>query len=213
MMPAKAETVPEMEFHPVDRDRWPDLVRLFEHHGNPGYCWCMRWRAPSRAFNDLKTAGRKEALHRLVQAGTPVGVLGYINGEPAGWCSIAPRETYTALARSRVLRVLQRSDGQPVWAVVCFFLDRSVRGRGFMLKLLQAAVEFARSQGAAAVEGYPMEHPTGSYRWMGSPALFRRAGFFEAGRPGGGRLHMRYEFQEPGLSSVPPVQSPKAGLP
>lgn len=182
---------PAVECHPVDQERWPDLVRLFEHRGNPGYCWCMRWRAASKEFNALRTEGRREALHRQVRAGVPIGVLAYVNGEPAGWCSVAPRESYAALEQSRTLK---RIDEKPVWAVVCFFVHRRFRGQGLTYRLLEAAIAFARAQGAAAVEGYPVEHGAGSYRWMGSLALFRQAGFREAGRPGGGRLIMRYDL-------------------
>ena len=173
---------------------WYASLRTRAIRGIAGACGGARLGA----FSALSTTGRKEALHRLVQARTPIRVLGYINGEPVGWCSIAPRETYAALERSRIVK---RTDDQPVWAVVCFFLDRSVRGQDFTLKLLQAAIQFARAQGARTVEGYPMEHPARCYRWRGSPALFRRAGFREAGQPSGGRLRTCYEFQEPGASS------------
>lgn len=201
-MAGEAQETPVAGFHPVDQQRWPDLVRLFEHHGNPGYCWCMRWRAPSNEFDNLKRGGRQEALQRRVCDGVPIGILGYVNGEPVGWCSIAPRETYTALERSRVLK---RVDDQPVWSVVCFFLDRKVRGQGFTLRLLQAAVEFARSQGATVVEGYPVEGSSSSYRWMGSPASFRRAGFHQVGQPGDGRSIMRRVLGQypPGVSFTP----------
>lgn len=190
--PTAVETAaaPEATFHPVDQDRWPDLVRLFEGHGNPGYCWCMRWRAPSATFNNLKREGRKEALHDLVRAGVPIGVLGYVNGEPVGWCSIAPRETYAALERSRVL---QRIDDEPVWSVVCFFLHRKVRGQGFAVRLLRAAVDLARAQGATVVEGYPVEPTSTSYTWMGSPAMFAAAGFRDVGASSAGRRVVRYE--------------------
>ncbi|MGH2461057.1 MAG: GNAT family N-acetyltransferase [Chloroflexota bacterium] len=182
-------------FHPVDRDRWPDLVRLFEHHGNPGYCWCMRWRVPSGEFNSLKKEGRQAALSSRVTAGEPIGILGYVEGEPVGWCSIAPRTSYAALERSRVLK---RLDDQPVWAVVCFFLDRRVRGRGFARDLLQAAVAFARAQGATIVEGYPAEPGATSYRWMGSLATFQAAGFHEVSPVGSGRRIMRYVVDQTG---------------
>jgi len=70
-------------------------------------------------------ASTKEGAHRrplrgLVRKGTPVGVLAYAGGEPVGWCSIAPRETYAALER---FRALPRLDDAAVWSVVCFFVD------------------------------------------------------------------------------------------
>jgi GNAT superfamily N-acetyltransferase len=166
------------EFHPLTPERWPDLVKLFEHHGNPGYCWCMTWRATSAEYKQLDSAGRKRALHSLVKARIPIGILAYREGEPIGWCSIAPRETYTRLEKSTTLK---RIDDRPVWSVVCFFVRRDMRGQGLALQLLRAAVEYAASQGAHIVEGYPVE-PGQSYQFMGSPSIFKAAGFREVAR-------------------------------
>ena len=163
----------DFEFHPLTSERWPDLVKLFEHHGTPGYCWCMTWRITSAEYQQLDSAGRKRALHSLVKASVPIGMLAYHADEPAGWCSIAPRETYARLERSTTLK---RIDDQPVWSVVCFFVRRDRRGQGLALRLLQAAVEHAAAQGAHIVEGYPVE-PGHSYQFMGSPAIFKAAGF------------------------------------
>jgi GNAT superfamily N-acetyltransferase len=191
-MTADAGAAPALVFHGVDEARWADLARFFEHHGTPGYCWCMRWRARSADYLPLKTVGRRYALHALVRAGTPVGVLGYLDGEPVAWCSVAARETYAALERSRVLR---RIDEAPVWSVVCFFLAPHIRRQGYMVQVLRAAVEHARSRGARIVEGYPVDpaqRSSGSYGWMGSPATFLRAGFEIVAEPDRGRYVARF---------------------
>ena len=167
---------PDLEFYPLAPGRWPDLVALFEHHGNPGYCWCMTWRLTAAAYQRLTSAGRREALKALVALGTPIGILAYQAGEPIGWCSIAPRATCQRLEESTVLR---RLDDMPVWSVVCFFVKREQRGQGVSLALLKAAVAYARSQGAQVIEGYPVE-PDQSYRFMGAPSIFEQAGFHVA---------------------------------
>ena len=177
----------DFEFHPLTPERWPDLVKLFEHHGNPGYCWCMTWRATSAEYKQLDAAGRKRALHSLVKAHIPIGILAYRADEPVGWCSIAPRETYARLEKSTTLK---RIDDRPVWSVVCFFVSRDMRGQGLALQLLQAAVEYAASQGARIVEGYPVE-PGQSYQFMGSPAIFKAAGFREVARAANDRPIVR----------------------
>ncbi len=177
----------DWDFRPLTSERWPDLVRLFEHHGNPGYCWCMTWRATSADYKRLDATGRKRALHALVKDQVPTGVLAYHQGEPVGWCSIAPRETYPRLEKSTTLK---RVDDQPVWSVVCFFVRRDMRGRGLALHLLQAALEYAAEQGAQIVEGYPVE-PGQSYQFMGSPSIFKAAGFHEVARAKNGRLFVR----------------------
>jgi GNAT superfamily N-acetyltransferase len=131
------------DYRPVIPERLPDLDRFSERHGKFRYCSCMRWRLTSTDYQRSTKESRLAALDDLVRHGTPVGVLAYLDGEPVGWCSIAPRETYAALER---YRALPRLDETSVWSVVCFFVDRQVRRQGVTLGLLQAAVEYARSK-------------------------------------------------------------------
>ena len=105
----------------------------------------------------------------LVCSARPVGVLAYWNSEAVGWCSIAPRENYRALER---FRALPRLDDKPVGSVVCFFVDRHVRSQRVTLGLLNAAVEYARSQGATIIEGYPMKPGPRLYTYIGSRSCF-----------------------------------------
>jgi hypothetical protein len=60
------------------------------------------------------------------------------------------------------------------------------------LGLLEAGVEYARSEGARIIEGYPVEPGPRLYTYMGSPATFRRAGFRDVTPKGQARLVMRY---------------------
>jgi GNAT superfamily N-acetyltransferase len=178
-----------LQFHPVTLERLPDLARFSEGHGKFRYCSCMRWRMTSAQFKSSTKDDRVVALERLVETGTPVGVLAYAEDEPVGWLSIAPRETYAALER---YGALPRIDDAPVWSVVCFFIDRHFRRQGATLGLLRAAVEHARSNGAKILEGYPVEPGTRLYTYMGSPSTFRSAGFHDVTPPGQARLVMRY---------------------
>jgi len=187
----------EWDYHPLTPERWSDLLRLFEHHGNPGYCWCMLWRLPSAEYAALDSPARRQALECRVQAGTPTGIIGYLNDEPVGWCSIAPRETYTRLERSKTM---PRVDVKPVWSIVCFFIKRTMRGRGVRSRLLHDAVAYAREQGAAIVEAYPVGPHTGtegavvqpkSYTYMGTYRLYEEAGFTTVRDLPNGRRIMR----------------------
>jgi GNAT superfamily N-acetyltransferase len=182
-----------LEYAPVTPERLADLGLFSERHGKFRYCSCMRWRMTSSEFRRSTKEGRVAALEGLVRRGMPVGVLAYRAGEPVGWCSIAPRETYRALER---YRALPRLDDAPVWSVVCFFVDRRVRGRGAPLGLLRAAVDYARSLGAAVVEGYPVEPGPRLYTYMGSPAIFQEAGFRDVTPPGQVRPIVRYTMTE-----------------
>ncbi len=178
-----------LEFRPVTPERVSDLLRFSEQHGKFRYCSCMRWRMTSTEFSRSTKESRAAALEGLVRQGTPVGVLAYLDGEPVGWCSVAPRESYRALERRRDL---PRLDDATVWSVVCFFVDRHVRRAGVTLGLLRAAVEYARSQGAEVIEGYPVEPGPRLYTYMGSPSTFRAAGFRDVTVPGQARQIMRF---------------------
>jgi hypothetical protein len=122
----------ELAFLPVSPERVEDLTGFCEKRsrfGNGKFAWCscMRWRMPAGLFQASNPAGRTAALVDLVSAGIPVGVLAYDGSEPIGWCSVAPRETYTALERSRIL---PRIDDSPVWSVACFFVNGRFRRQG-----------------------------------------------------------------------------------
>lgn len=178
---------------PVTPERWPDVERLFGARGACGGCWCMAWRLSSKEFDAGKGPKHKASLKKLVTKGHEPGVLAYVGDEPAGWCSIAPREVFVKLASSRVLKPI---DEQPVWSVSCFFVARPFRRRGIAVKLLEGACEFAASKGASIVEGYPVIPRSDAlpdvFAWTGVPKLFERAGFKEAHRWSAARPIMRW---------------------
>ena len=138
----------------------------------------------------MKNPERKAAMRKRVKAGVPVGILGYLDGEPVAWCSIAPRSTY------RPLGGLEREGEaeEDVWSLACFFLKRSVRGQGLGRQTLEAAVAHARAGGAKVVEAYPVDPDSPSYRFMGFVGAFEKAGFREVGRAGSRRHVMRLEI-------------------
>ncbi|MGH2515755.1 MAG: GNAT family N-acetyltransferase, partial [Ktedonobacterales bacterium] len=187
--PSLPHEVPVLEFRPITHEQLPDLVLFSEQHGKFRYCSCMRWRMTSTNFRHSTKESRVAALDDLVCRGTPVGVLAYSDDKPVGWCSVAPRETYEALER---YQALPRIDNLSTWSVACFFVDRKFRRQGVTLGLLRTAVDYARSQGADVVEGYPVEPGPRLYTYMGSPSIFRRAGFLDVTLPGCSRQIMRY---------------------
>ena len=180
-----------VEVHPVDAGRWPDLVALFGPSGAYSGCWCMWFRVPGAEFSSNGNAGNKDALHRLVEADEPVGLLGYVDGGPAGWVSVAPRPAYTRVLRSPALKPDDPADAA-TWSVPCFFTHRAHRGTGIAGALLDAAVDHARSPGAAALEGYPVAPgggrlPPAAELFTGTLEMFANAGFAVHKRPATGR--------------------------
>ena len=186
-----------INFHPVTPSRWDDLAALFGPHGATGGCWCMYWRLTRREFEHTKGEGNKRALKSIVDSGQVPGILAYDRDRPIAWCSVAPREDYPSLDRSRVSG---RVDDQPVWSIVCFFVAKEYRRKGVTVRLLQSAVEYARCQGAKIVEGYPVEPKKGStadvFAYTGLVSAFRKAGFVEVARRSETRPLMRFFIEE-----------------
>ncbi len=183
----------QFTFHPLTPDRWHDLEKLFGPRGATGGCWCMWWRLKRTEFDQLRGDGNHQMMKAIVDSGEIPGILAYSQGEPVGWCSIAPRESFPALERSRTLR---RIDDQPVWSVVCFYTAKGFRRQGLMVQLLQSAVEYARQLGAQIVEGYPYDPKSGRspdpFVFTGLSTAFQKAGFVAVARPTETRTIMRY---------------------
>lgn len=193
---------PRPEVLSATSERWPDLEALFGKSGGHGGCWCMFWRLKRAQFNGLGTEGRKAALRDLACAGPVPGLLAYAGGQCVGWCCVGPREEFTALENSRILK---RVDDQPVWSIVCFFVARGARRQGVLRALLQGALCYAQGQGARIVEGYPLDmqtpklwgqNLTGYSGFMGIASAYRDAGFAEVGRASETQLIMRKALEE-----------------
>ena len=196
-MPSKPGTLPDLEYYPVTAERWGDLEKLFGASGAYAGCWCMWWRSTRSEFGRRGGRGNKEALKDIVDTGEIPGLLVYANSQPIGWCSVAPREAFPSLERSRTLK---RVDDKPGWSMVCFFVARPVRRQGLMVELLKAAVEYAKEHGAKIVEGYPIEAKESNLpsvsSFTGIMSAFAEADFVEVLRRSEHRPIMRYFIEE-----------------
>jgi GNAT superfamily N-acetyltransferase len=180
-------------FQPVTPQNWSDFEKLFGERGASGGCWCMWFRLTRSEFEAQKGAGNKRAMKRIVNSGEIPGILAYAGNEPIGWCSVAPRETFSLLQRSRILKPV---DDQPVWSIVCFFIARPFRRQGVTVELLKAAIDYVRKQGGKIVEGYAVEPKSTPmpdvFVYHGLAAAYRKAGFKEVLRRSPTRPIMRY---------------------
>jgi GNAT superfamily N-acetyltransferase len=191
-----------LEVRPVTADRWEELAELFGPSGAFSNCWCTWWRQTSAEFSaGIQDHGAENIslMHSIVEAGSEPGLLGYHDGKPVGWVSVAPRPQYGLILRSRRIGPPEdEAADDRVWSVVCFWIPRPERGKGVANDLLKAAVVHARDRGAKMLEAYPVDtaggrHPAANL-FTGTLAMFRRAGFQEVGRPRGSQLVVRREL-------------------
>jgi predicted GNAT family acetyltransferase len=151
----------------------------------------MVWRRSSEEAKHHEGPQRKAQMMARIAAGVPVGLVGYRDGEPIAWVSIAPRDTYRNLGGPPA------QPGEVIWSLVCFFVPRKLRGQATVRTLIAAAVDHARENGATVVEAYPVDEAAPSYRFMGYVKVFAEAGFTEAGRAGSRRHVMRRKLRKP----------------
>ena len=185
---------PDLRFRTVKASTWPDFERLFESRGGPSYCWCMPFRATRQEARERDRTTPKAGMARRIHQGTPVGLLAYSGDAPIGWCSVGPRPTFPRPRTSGVAGAADPNDAS-VWSLTCFFVTRPFRGRGLAIQLLQAAIDHARTQGATAVEAYPTDPDSPSYRFGGFRSMFAAAGFRELGRLGKRRYVVQLDLE------------------
>ena len=154
--------------------RWDDFASLMvpRKPGGRG-CVCIAYRNSS-----LDMPGRIAHMRSLCESEPGPGVLAYVDGQAAGWCSVAPKSTHRALVNSRTI---PHVDDEGAWSVVCFVVRPGFRRRGLMHRLLDGAVEHARAMGATVIEGYPVD-PGGTRvdqtsGYVGTVGLFEAHGF------------------------------------
>jgi GNAT superfamily N-acetyltransferase len=164
----------DLATRPVTEANWADFVALFEARGGPHYCWCSVYRLPSRT--SLTPDQKKRAMKASVRRSVPIGILAYAAEQPVGWCSIAPRESYAGLERSRKMPRVT-SPETSTWTVLCFFVPRAYRHRGVASALLSGAIQYARTSGARVVEAYPFDTAGNTSTHRGHSSLFRAHGF------------------------------------
>jgi GNAT superfamily N-acetyltransferase len=190
---------------PANEVAWEDLQAVFGTRGPAWRCQCQRYRLhPRESFGSFPVEARAARLREQTdcghpQSGTTSGLVAYLDGEPVGWCAVAPRNTYEGLVRNNRVpwegRAEDREDGG-VWAVTCLLTRAGFRRRGVSRALARAAVEHARRQGARALEAYPIttRNVISEELHVGTERVFADAGLTEVSRPTLRRVVMRVDF-------------------
>jgi GNAT superfamily N-acetyltransferase len=138
---------------PLCAENWSALEELFGRSGASNGCWCMYWRIGPR-YHQRPRVENHDERRRLATSGHVSGLLAFDDQLPIGWCELAPRAEFHWLAHARFLDPV---DEMPVWAVPCFYVRRSHRGRGVSGHLIDAAVRRASASSAGALEAYPID--------------------------------------------------------
>ena len=160
------------------------MEQVLRTPGEPSECWCQFFRFTRDEFGDRSHEQNEADLRRLVEQGLRPGLVAYDGDDPVGWCAVAPLASLTRIATSPIFAQLRPADDDTTdrWAITCFVVRESARGRGLVDTLLQASLDFARDNGGAGLEGYPLdtakaEEVTPDSLFGGTVTTFATAGF------------------------------------
>jgi GNAT superfamily N-acetyltransferase len=170
-----------IEIRPATIARFDDVaIMIGPKSPNASVCWCLSHRLDSKTNRALVGPARGEYVKKLSSRPVAPGVLAYDDVEVVGWAAVAPRSELPFARSTKIPHV----DQLPVWSVWCIRVRPGHRGKGISRALLDGAVAYARSHGAPAVEGYPVDNKGKkvdlTMAYVGTRKLFEDAGFTKA---------------------------------
>ncbi len=182
---------------PVGEALFDDIQTIFGSRSQPARCQCQRYRMGWSALHSDNVPGRRELLRDQVIEGH--GLVAHLDGDPVGWCSLAPRCDYTHLRQPVWKGRDEDKDDASIWAVTCFVTRAGFRHEGVSRALVDGTVGLARDRGARAVEAYPMKPAPGKeVTWgemhVGALSAFLAAGFRVVHVPSLRRAIVRYDY-------------------
>jgi len=176
--------VPVFSWLPAHQATTEDVEAVFAT-GGAAKCRCQALKVPGWIWRDTTQEQRDAALLQQTACGTPgptSGLIGYVDGEPAGWVAVEPRENYPRLWSRKQAWMRMDPDLPGVWSVTCFVVGKEHRRAGLTYELAHATVAYGEQVGARVLEGYPIEPPPGGkVIWdeasVGLLQVFLEAGF------------------------------------
>lgn len=155
--------MPTFTWLPANRATVDDVEAVFDS-GGARKCRCQALKVAGWIWRDTTQEERDAALLEQAACGTPgptSGLLGYVDGEPAGWVAVEERANYPRIWARKQPWMRMDPDLPGVWSVTCFVVRPGFRRAGLTYELAAATVEYGRQVGARVLEGYPIEPAPG----------------------------------------------------
>ena len=216
-----------LSIRPANQVPWDDLKAVFGDRDS-GRCNCQRFKTRGWFWEQATDEQRRAQLRDQANCDDPAatsttGLVAYLHDQaegqregqdegqgrqqdpaatPVGWVAVEPRTEYQRLLGLPTVwkgRPGEDKEDDSVWAVTCFVVRKGYRRRGITYALAAAAVGYAKTNGARALEGYAMlTQPGREITWgelrVGARQVFAEAGFTEVSRPSVRRAVMRIDF-------------------
>ncbi|GAA1515245.1 GNAT superfamily N-acetyltransferase [Agromyces terreus] len=192
----------ELRVLPAQQVPFADIETVFGTRGDPAGCWCQWYKIPGSDWRESPAELAARLRTQIQTSDRGPGLVAYDGETPVGWCAVEPRPALPRLQRKRIVANGSDEpdfDDDSVWAVSCFVVRRAHRRRGVGAALAEAAVVYAREQGARVLEAYAVDpsaraKPPAADLFPGTVTMFERAGFVEVSRPTPSRAVMQVRF-------------------
>lgn len=155
--------MPDFTWLPAN-EATPEHLEAVFATGTAQKCRCQAYKVPGWIWRDTTQEQRDVALVEQAACGTDgptSGLIGYVDGEAAGWVAVEPRENYPRLWSRKQAWMRMDPELEGVWSVTCFVVRKGWRKAGLTYELAHATVGYGQQVGARVLEGYPMEPPAG----------------------------------------------------
>ena len=220
--PIRAIEPDDLSIVPANLASGADLKAVFGDRDYSSRCNCQRFKTRGWFWREATDDQRRARLRDQTNCDDPeatstTGLVAYLRapsehapGEreqgqaatPVGWVAVEPRTEYPRLLGLPTVwkgRPDEDKEDDSVWAVTCFVVRKGYRRRGITYALAAAAADYAKANGARALEAYAMlTQPGKEITWgelhVGARQVFADAGFTEVSRPSVRRAVMRIDF-------------------
>lgn len=155
--------MPDFSWLPANEATVENVEAVFAT-GSASKCRCQGLKVPGWIWRDTTQEERDVALLEQTACGTAgptSGLIGYVDGEAAGWVAVEPRENYPRLWSRKQPWMRMDPHLEGVWSVTCFVVRKGWRRSGLTYELAHATVEYGARVGARVLEAYPMEPAPG----------------------------------------------------
>jgi GNAT superfamily N-acetyltransferase len=179
---------PTLQVKTLTEANFADFENITKHESGGG-CYCSYWHQKwsSRADWDTQCQQSPEKNRAIVlekvRAGFHVGVVVYEENKPIGWISVGPiPDFYWTWKRVAALG----DQAGSIASIVCITASPTYRGSGFQVRALSALVDYGKTNGWKAIEGYPFDDSAIRKHgdvvfWPGFAKSYEKVGFTRIG--------------------------------
>lgn len=194
----------DFTWRPANEATVEDVEAVFATAG-ASRCRCQALKVAGWIWRDSTQDERDAALLEQTACGTDgptSGLIGYVDGEPAGWVAVEPRANYPRLWARKQPWMRMDPELEGVWSVTCFVVRKGFRQSGLTYELADATVDYGARVGARVLEGYPIEPAEGkTVIWdeasVGLLQVFLEAGYEVVASPTLRRRVVRRQLATP----------------